>query len=241
MQAGGRGNLRTGHGFYVYRGGRLVVPGGWFRIVPADQFARLAWVRADVPVALDHLWKVDIRKSEAEPPQALREYLRRIVGSVTERSRRVYTYKGTAHRTYDHVPMWQRQDGRDGRAKWIVNRGHPVVAAALRSEADASDVQRLVRQLEGGLPVHEMHVTVANDLPVAKVPAPDNAGIAYSSSDWGHGSSSMNECLSVEADKGGLFLKSLMGMNIGGQASSRMSKKDAVAYYWDWLMRDLRR
>ena len=30
-RAGGRESLKTGHGFYVYRGGRLVVPGGWFR------------------------------------------------------------------------------------------------------------------------------------------------------------------------------------------------------------------
>ena len=71
-RAGGREALKTGHGFYVYRGGRLVVPGGWFRIVPADELARLARVRVDVPVALDHIWKVDIRKTTAEPPPALR-------------------------------------------------------------------------------------------------------------------------------------------------------------------------
>ena len=175
VRAGGRENLKSGHGFYIYRGGRLVVPGGWFRIVPADQLARLARVRVDVPVALDHLWKVDIRKSAAEPPQVLREHLRRIVGTVTERSRRVYTYKGTAHRTADYVPMWQRQDGRDGCAKWLVNRGHPVVAAALRQEANPGDVERLMRMLEAGLPVHEIHLTVSNDLPVAEAPAMDRA------------------------------------------------------------------
>ena len=43
---GGRESLKAGHGFYVYRGGRLVVPGGWFRIVPADECA--ATIRMNV-------------------------------------------------------------------------------------------------------------------------------------------------------------------------------------------------
>ena len=85
-RADGRESLKTGHGFYVYRGGRLVVPGGWFRIVPSDELIRLARVRVDVPVELDHLWKVDIRNTMAEPPAALRPELKRIVGAVTIRS-----------------------------------------------------------------------------------------------------------------------------------------------------------
>ena len=62
-RAGGRERLKSGHGFYIYRGQRLVVPGGWFRIVPSDELVRLARVRVDVPIELDHLWKLDIRKT----------------------------------------------------------------------------------------------------------------------------------------------------------------------------------
>ena len=105
-RAGGRDALKTGHGFYVYRGGRLVVAGGWFRIVPADELVRLARVRVDVPIALDHIWKVDIRKASAEPPPALRPHLRRIVGDVTARSRRVYTHKGTPRHEGQQVSLW---------------------------------------------------------------------------------------------------------------------------------------
>jgi len=87
-RAGGRESLSTAHGFYIYRSGRLVVPGGWFKIVPADELIRLARIRVDVPVELDHLWKIDIRKAVAEPPPALRPHLKRIVGDVTLRSAR---------------------------------------------------------------------------------------------------------------------------------------------------------
>ena len=171
-RAGGRESIKNGHGFYVYRGGRLVVPGGWFRIVPSDELIRLARVRVDVPVDLDHLWKVDIRKTMAEPPAALRPELKRIVGAVTLRSRRVYTFKGTKQQSEERIPLWTRQDGRDGAASWRVNRNHPAVAAMLTSAEQ--DLDRLLRLLEELLPVHEIHLHIANDLPVVENPVFNN-------------------------------------------------------------------
>lgn len=163
--AGGRESLKTRHGFYVYRGGRLVVPGGWFRIVPSDELIRLARVRVDVPVALDHLWKVDIRKTIAEPPAALRPHLRRIVGDVTLRSRRVYAYRGSPSSDVERVPLWGRHDLRDGAATWRINRDHPAVAAFAGSGAQG---EALLRLIEGSLPVHDIHLHISNDLPVAE-------------------------------------------------------------------------
>lgn len=166
-RAGGRETLKTGHGFYVYRGGRLVVPGGWFRIVPSDELIRLARVRIDVPVQLDHLWKLDIRKTVAEPPAALRPHLRRIVGDVTIRSRRVYTHKGSPQTDAERIPLWTRHDLRDGAAAWRVNREHPAIAAILGTAQRDGDVERLLRLLESSLPLHDIHVHISNDLPVA--------------------------------------------------------------------------
>ena len=177
-RAGGRESLKTGHGFYVYRGGRLVVPGGWYRIVPADDLMRLARVRVDVPVELDHLWKVDIRKTVAEPPAALRPDLRRIVGQATLRSRRVYTHKGTKQLGEDRIPLWSRYDLRDGAAAWRVNREHPLVEAALREGASPTDVKRLLDTVEVLLPAHDIHLHISNDLPVAEPPHADLATLA---------------------------------------------------------------
>jgi hypothetical protein len=171
-RAGGRDALKTGHGFYIYRGGRLVVPGGWFRIVPADELVRLARVRVDVPVALDHIWKVDIRKATAEPPTALRPHLKRIVGDVTARSRKVYTHKGTPQHDRDRVPLWKRHDGRDGAASWVVNRAHPAVAAMLSGSGSGRDFERVLRLLEDALPAHDIHLHISNDLPMAEPAAP---------------------------------------------------------------------
>lgn len=166
-RAGGRESLKTAHGFYVYRGGRLVVPGGWFRIVPADELARLARIQVDVPVELDHIWKIDVRKTMAEPPPVLRPHLRRVVGAVTARSRSVYTYRGTPVNP-DRIPLWVRHELRDGAATWRINREHPA-AIALGSGALADqDAERLLALIEESLPIHDIHVHVSNDLPVAE-------------------------------------------------------------------------
>ncbi len=176
-RAGGRESLKTGHGFYVYRGGRLVVPGGWFRIVPSDELIRLARVRVDIPVELDHLWKVDIRKTMAEPPAALRPELKRIVGAATIRSRRVYTYKGTQQQDADRIPVWARQDSRDGAAAWKVNRTHPAVAAMLTPGQSALDLEAFLRLIEELLPIHDIHLHISNDLPVVENPEMDRENL----------------------------------------------------------------
>jgi hypothetical protein len=166
-RAGGRESLKVGHGFYIYRCGRLVVPGGWFRIVPADELVRLARIRVDVPVELDHIWKIDVRKTTVEPPPLLRDHLRRIVGAVTNRSRLVYGFRGRRV-SNDEVPLWARHELRDGAAAWRINREHPVVIALLSGAFTQGDADRVLRLIEESVPVHDIHVHVSNDLPVAE-------------------------------------------------------------------------
>ena len=101
-----------------------------------------------------------------EPPPALRDHLKRIVGQAATRSRRVYTHKGTPARDASHVPIWRRQDLRDGMATWTLNREHPLVAAALQEGASAATVRTLLDMTERLLPIHDIHVHLTNDLPV---------------------------------------------------------------------------
>ena len=129
-------------------------------------------MRVDVPVELDHLWKVDIRKTIAEPPTALRPELKRIVGAVTFGVGASYTHKGTRAHDSDRISLWSRHDLRDGAASWRVNREHPAVAAALSGEG-GDDMSRLLKFIEDSLPVHEIHLHLSNDLPLA-----DDAPIA---------------------------------------------------------------
>jgi hypothetical protein len=174
-RAGGRESLKTGHGFYIYRGGRLVVPGGWFRIVPADDLIRLARIRVDLPVELDHLWKIDIRKTVAEPPPALRPHLKRIVGAVAARSRSVYTHKGIPADDRQRIPLWERHDMRDAGAAWRINRDHPAVRLLLAGATGDREIDSLLDLLEDNLPIHDIHIHTVNDHPVAELTIPDES------------------------------------------------------------------
>ena len=174
-RVGGRESLKTAHGFYIYRGGRLVVPGGWFRIVPADDLIRLARIRVDIPVELDHLWKLDIRKAIAEPPPALRPHLKRVVGAVATRSRKVYTHKGTPADDRERVPVWQRHDLRDAGAAWRINRDHPAVRLPLSGNTGGVEFDGLLKLLEDNLPIHDIHIHTVNDQPVAEPAVPDES------------------------------------------------------------------
>jgi hypothetical protein len=167
VRAGGRESLKVGHGFYIYRGGRLVVPGGWFRIMPADELVRLARIRVDLPVGLDYIWKIDVRKTMVEPPPALRPHLRRIVGAVTDRSRLVYNFRGRRV-SKDDIPLWERHERRGGAAAWRINRSHPLVMAIFSGAFREGDVERVFKLIEQSLPVHDIHIHVTNDLPVAE-------------------------------------------------------------------------
>ena len=172
-RVGGRESLRTSHGFYIYRSGRLVVPGGWFRIVPADELIRLARIRVDIPVELDHLWKIDIRKAVAEPPPALRPHLKRIVGDVTLRSRKVYKHKGTPEAESERVPLWRRHEFRDQGASWKVNRDHPFIRSIVSGRAEPLQAEALLRLLEDNLPIQDIHIHTSNDQPVAEASIPN--------------------------------------------------------------------
>ena len=163
-KVGGRESLKTAHGFYIYRGGRLMVPGGWYRIVPSDELVRLARIKVDVPVELDHLWKVDVRKTMAEPPIALRPNLKRIVGAVTSRSKAVYKHRGIPV-VSDRVSLWERLELRDGAVSWKINRSHPCIQVSLHGET-ALDLEQIYQLLEDAIPVHDIYVHVSNDLPV---------------------------------------------------------------------------
>lgn len=174
-RAGGRESLKTGHGFYIYRGGRLVVPGGWFRIVPSDDLIRLARIRVDLPVELDHLWRIDIRKAIAEPPPALRPHLKRLVGSVATRSRRVYTHKGIPEDDRQRVPLWERHDMRDDGATWRINREHPAVSSLLSARPSAEEVAAFLKLVEQNLPIHDIHIHTANDQPVFEPAIPEES------------------------------------------------------------------
>ncbi len=91
--AGGEDGLGPNQGFYVYRNCRLITFGTWFRLLRQEELTKLARVQVDISNELDHLWALDVKKSRAHPPEAVRNVLQRVVERIAGTSRHVYRFE----------------------------------------------------------------------------------------------------------------------------------------------------
>jgi hypothetical protein len=163
-KAGGEHGLRRQQGFYVYRNRRLLTWGTWFRLFKQEELTKLTRVRVDVPNSLDHLWSLDIKKSAATPPAAIRERLRGLVPTMVRNSRQANQYRGTANVRKGIRALWRRIEDRDG-VRYEIDRAHPVVAA-LRANLDdgvRGDLDSVLGAVAMSLPVEGLYNDRAND------------------------------------------------------------------------------
>lgn len=93
--AGGPHGWNAHQGFYVYRHRRLLVAGDWLGFGwRKEEHYKLARLRVEVPNALDHDCSIDVTKSRAVPPPALRDELRRIAEATRSLAKRVFSHRG---------------------------------------------------------------------------------------------------------------------------------------------------
>ena len=154
--ASGPGGLLGRQGFYVYRGERLVLAGGWLGLARMHNtpYTRLARIAVEIPAAADLSWKVDVRKSAVRPPAALADRLAELAEDVRARSQRVFTHRGTPAadpgENRDIKPVW-RQVRRLGRYEYTISREHPLIVGALSGPAGLA-VEGILTMIETTLP-----------------------------------------------------------------------------------------
>ncbi|MEU4516241.1 ATP-binding protein [Nonomuraea wenchangensis] len=152
----GSGGMLARQGLYVYRGNRLIVAGGWLGLGGMHSSAptRLARVAVEIPPEADLLWDVDVRKSTIRPPAQIEDRIIDLALDARARSERVFTHRGapvTGGNRSRISPVWQ-QIQRLGQISYLINRDHPVVAAALAGES-STQLEGLLRLVEDNLPV----------------------------------------------------------------------------------------
>ncbi len=121
-----RSSFISNQGAYIYRNGRLMAWGDWFRLTPKGEATKLARVQIDFPNALDESWTIDIKKSRARPPHEVRERLRQIISKVTGTSTRIHRGRGQKLFQVSSEPVWERYADKGG-VKFDLNISHPLL------------------------------------------------------------------------------------------------------------------
>ncbi|GAB3115988.1 ATP-binding protein [Bordetella tumbae] len=153
-----RSDFISNQGGYVYRSGRLMAWGDWFRLVPKGEATKLARVQIDFPNSLDEAWTIDIKKSRARPPHAVRERLRQIIAKITNRSVTVHRGRGQKLFQENQAPFWERYADHGG-IRFAINEQHPIVESLARklSPEDVDLLRTLLDSVAASLPVEMIY------------------------------------------------------------------------------------
>lgn len=166
---GGEEGFLRNQGFYVYRSGRLIINGTWFRLVRHGELSQLVRVAIDIPNSLDAMWKITVDKADAQLPSLLRDRLRALVAGLRRGSAETFRSRGGRLSSKGAVSVWSKF-ARGGRIRYYVNRDHPLVASLLddpdagRGRAMAAAITLIEQQFPA--------VTIGEDV----VRAPDAMG-----------------------------------------------------------------
>ena len=146
------------------RTGGLFIHGTWFRLLRREELTKLARVQVDIPNTLDDLWALDVKKSTAYPPEAVRAGLTQVVEQIADTSRRVYKFRGHRASKDPETRIWERVKLRDG-IEYRINRGHPLTQG-VREGLEGADQQlfeAFLRAAALALPVDAIYADMASE------------------------------------------------------------------------------
>jgi hypothetical protein len=131
----GDGGYLQNQGFYIYRNKRLIIWGTWFRLIKKSELNQLIRVKVDIPNTLDHLWKIDIKKSNAFPPEGVLKELRQVINKIEIAGNNVYKQRGQRLSSMVKVPVWNRRAA-GGKIVYEINRNYPLLENLISSVSE---------------------------------------------------------------------------------------------------------
>ncbi|KTW10058.1 ATP-binding protein [Sphingomonas sanguinis] len=142
-------------GFYIYRNRRLLVAGDWLGLgMQKEEHFKLARIRIDLPNTADLLWQIDVKKSRARPPAALRRDLQRIARTARNRASSIYRHRGKVIQRQlgaTEAFLWTHLT-KHGKSFYRINRDHPLVRKVLDGADERAPVQALFSLIEQTIP-----------------------------------------------------------------------------------------
>jgi hypothetical protein len=159
--AGDAGYLKN-QGFYVYRAGRLIIYGTWFRLARQAELTKLSRVRVDMPNELDSLWKIDVKKASAQPPLVVRERLKKIIDRIGGASSKVYTQRGKKLVDPAVQAIWARRADKN-EIFYEINADHPAIKGFFETLDSGQErkFESLLKTIAGYFPIDSLFQDVA--------------------------------------------------------------------------------
>ena len=173
-EAGGVAGWNAQQGFYLYRNRRLIIPGDWLGLGPGsngwkkEEHFKLARIQVDIPNSMDQEWQIDVKKSTALAPPALRSWLTGLAKTVRERAKQVYAHRGSYRPRVpggEQAYPWKTCKGAGGVFSYRIDRKNPVLKALIESlPSDAkSQLETLLRLIEETVPVQRIWIDTAEN------------------------------------------------------------------------------
>ena len=168
--ASGPAGWNAQQGFYVYRNERLILPGSWLGLGKGkswtkEEHYKLARIRIDIPNSMDHLWELDVKKSTASPPAAIRDRLHNLASAVRTRAREVFAHRGRygTRPRRDALERPWKVVRRGATTGYRIVRKHPLVQSISRRVDDdlREEFDAMLTIIEETVPVQQIWLDVA--------------------------------------------------------------------------------
>lgn len=155
------GDHTASQGLYLYRLDRLIASGGWQNLVRKSEANKLARVEVSFGNDADHLWQLDIKKSTAILPLAIRVRLRDLIRNISLKSREVFSSRTRMKKTNPNS-IWERLYDKETRTiSYQIDRHHPIMESMISDFGSKAELaEDLLFFIESTFPTD----LIANDL-----------------------------------------------------------------------------
>lgn len=174
LAMGGPEGWSVQQGFYIYRKKRMLVAGSWLGLgFNRDEFVRLARIQLDMPEGTDADWNIDVKKSTASPPPAIRDGLTRVARLARASAEDVFRHRagrGSHAVPAEIVRIWREVSER-GKKAYRLDRDHALYKRVLDVPKEFRPaVEALLKVIEETVPVHQIWLDQAKDAENTAVP-----------------------------------------------------------------------
>ena len=160
------GDVFNSQGIYIYRGKRLITWGNWARIVSKNDSFKLSRLEIEIPNTLDHVWKLDVKKSYIELPHEIRVKLKEHIISLAKKSKDTFKTRVTIEPP-NHSPLWKKEiDPVTKSISYFIDKDNCLVKNLLQDESPGIQrkVERIFMLLELALPITAMANDASTDM-----------------------------------------------------------------------------